>query len=308
MISKYNIGITGCRGFVGSHLLAYLHSLGNYEIKGYSRKSSNNVYSLYQEGTHDLTDFKGCEALIHCAGIAHSNSISRVTPEQYFQTNYKLTISLLKRCIECGVKLFIYFSSVKVHGYSSDNLIDSDSSYNAPLDDFYSISKILAEIEIRRYCSLHNINFIIIRPALVYGIGVKSNVRTLAKAIKLKVPLPFENIFNQRSFCYIYNICDFIHFLLSNELTHSSSYIISDSESISTTSLCKLLARSLRVEPNLYTLPSYLSSCFDLLPNRYSNLFTSFVASDRDKLSRIGWTPPYSIHDGFNQTFRGSQL
>ena len=83
----------------------------------------------------------------------------------------------------------------------------------------------------------------IIRTPIVYGYGVKANIKSLINLVN-KVPLlPFGKIENKRSMVYIGNLCHLVYEIITQE--KSGIFLASDDEAISTSRLIELIAKNL---------------------------------------------------------------
>ena len=70
-------------------------------------------------------------------------------------------------------------------------------------------SKYEAEEALKALCAGTDMEFVIIRPPLVYGAGVKANFKA-SPVYRLKIPLPFGCVNNKRSMVYVGNLASFI--------------------------------------------------------------------------------------------------
>ncbi|WP_410208621.1 NAD-dependent epimerase/dehydratase family protein [Fusobacterium sp.] len=194
-MKKITLMITGASGFIGSNF-----------IERYKDKYNIIPVDLLKISPEEL-DFTGVDTVLHLAALVHQ--MNGAPREKYFEVNTELT----KRMAECakknGVKHFVFYSTVKVYGYDGDlnnhDIVLNEFSKCNPINDPYGESKYEAEKILH---SLENDNFRvgIIRPPMVYGKGVKGNMQSLIKLIKLCPIVPFKYTGNKRSLVAIDNL------------------------------------------------------------------------------------------------------
>ena len=134
-------------------------------------------------------------------------------------------------------------SSIKVNGegfLNNDNYY-SEMSKNNPLDN-YGISKLEAENLLKTFCIGNNINFVILRPPLVYGAGVKGNLKKLMYYIDKNIPLPIIKTANNRSLISLRNLVSALIIVALNDNANGQTYLVSDDLPISVENLYKNIA------------------------------------------------------------------
>lgn len=254
MIKKKNILITGINGFLGSNLNNLL-SKYNYNIYGTSQSKNNNnndsVYYLDLKNFNNIEKIlNGIDALIHCAGIAHTNIKNK---NIYQDINYQGTINLYDKCEKYKVKKFIFISSINVCVSNLENLnypINEDT-YSNNLNN-YSNSKKMAEDELISKSKKYTCQLIILRPGLIYGPNVKGNFRNLLKLLNLNIPLPFNNCKNKRDLISVFNFSVIINKIISKEKLNHKIYNISDNDNIDFHQLLILIKKNLNKKYNLF--------------------------------------------------------
>ena len=146
--------ITGGTGFVGKNLVNALEK--DYDIKILSRKKINrkNVYigDLFNKDL--LLEATKVDIVVHLAGISKGNVM---------KVNSLGTKNLVEACVVNQVEKFIFISS-----------------YDAILETEYGKSKKSAE----RYLRDSGLNYIILRPTVIYGRGNNKDLDKLINIIK----------------------------------------------------------------------------------------------------------------------------
>jgi nucleoside-diphosphate-sugar epimerase len=87
--------------------------------------------------------------------------------------------------------------------------------------------------------------FVIIRPPLVYGPGVKANFQKLMGLVAKGLPLPLGAVHNQRSMLALDNLVSFIAEVTTNPLAANQRFLLSDGQDLSTSQLLRLLAKGM---------------------------------------------------------------
>lgn len=147
------------------------------------------------------------DSIIHVAGIAH-NSSDKKLEDLYYSVNRDLTVELAKKAKEDGARQFIFLSSIIVYG-TKNEVITKDTKPNP--DNFYGESKLQGEEGILPL-SAQDLNVVIIRPPMIYGIGSKGNYPLLAKLARI-IPI-FPQYENKRSMIHIDNLTEIIYHLI----------------------------------------------------------------------------------------------
>ncbi len=194
-MEKKTLMITGASGFIGSNF-----------IERYKDKYKIIPMDLLKIKPEEI-EFNGVDTVLHLAALVHQ--MQGAPREKYFEVNTELTKRVAEEAKKQGVKHFVFYSTVKVYGYDGDlynhNMILNEESECNPVNDPYGESKWEAEKILR---ALENDNFKvgIIRPPMVYGKGVKGNMESLIKLVKLLPILPFNYDKNRRSLVNIENL------------------------------------------------------------------------------------------------------
>lgn len=179
-------------------------------------------------------DFSTYDVVFHVAGIAHIKE-TKDNMELYYRVNRDLAFETAKIAKTCGVKQFIFLSSMSVYGIMN-GIIDENTPLNPKSN--YGKSKLQAE---KLISSLSDDNFkiVIIRPPMIYGRKCKGNYQRLVDFAK-KSPV-FPDIDNERSMLYIDNLCEFINLIIENE--DSGMFFPQNSEYVNTSDMVRLIAK-----------------------------------------------------------------
>jgi dTDP-glucose 4,6-dehydratase len=183
-MKKYkSILITGCAGFIGSHLTDEMLSAG-YEVIGYDaftyagKESNLNNAKTYKSFTlvkGDINDVNllsstvkkyNIDCIINLAAETHvDNSIK--SSDIFVKTNIIGAKNILDVCKEHSC-LLVHFSTDEVYGVSySGKSFDETASLNPK--NPYSATKASADHMIFAYANTYKIKYIIVRPSNNFG-------------------------------------------------------------------------------------------------------------------------------------------
>ncbi|EHI9274477.1 SDR family oxidoreductase [Vibrio vulnificus] len=302
--------ITGANGFLGSRLIERIQGKDiNLLDRGVDNK--HRYYPFFQCEINSRDDYvqalAGCNAVIHCAARVHIMDDKVENPlDLYREANTAGTINLAKQAIAAGVKKFIFISSIKVNGESSQlGKPFTSNDVHASQDD-YGLSKSEAEFQLLDLAKDSGMDVVIIRPTLVYGPGVKANFAALMNLVSKGIPLPFGCITkNKRSLVSVDNLVDLIIICLDHPKAANQVFLVSDDHDVSTSEMVRQMALAL-VKPT-WQLPVPVW-CYNLVGKLFnkSNVVDRLTGSLQVDITHtketLGWTPPQSLQEGFKQT------
>ncbi|WP_104025978.1 UDP-glucose 4-epimerase family protein [Vibrio jasicida] len=302
--------VTGANGFLGQHLLNRLSGhklslLGRHEpdfpIKHRFTKATLDEDSDYSSSLRD------CDIVIHCAARAHiMNDLTKDPFSDYMKVNTAGTLNLANQAVKCGVKRFIFISSIKVNGEDSPrNKPFTPNSPHAP-QDYYGISKSKAELQLLQLAEKSAMDVVIIRPTLVYGPHVKANFASLMKLVSKGIPLPFGCIKNnKRSLVSVDNLVDLVVTCIDHPKAANKVFLVSDDHDVSTREMVHHMAQALDKPTWQLPVPVW---CYKLAGKVFnkSDVVDRLTGSLQVDISQtketLGWVPPQSLQEGFKLT------
>jgi nucleoside-diphosphate-sugar epimerase len=285
--------ITGSNGFVGS-----------YFIDKYKDKYDIKKFSFLNDDFKEFS-LSNIETIIHLSALVHQ--MGGASKEEYERVNVTQTLDLAKKAKESGVKHFIFMSTVKVYG-EEITVSYSENTECLPQDD-YGKSKLKAEQELHK---LEDDNFVvsIIRTPIIYGYGVKANIKNLINLVNKVSILPFGKIDNKRSMVYIGNLCHLIDVIIQKQV--SGVFLASDDKPFSTTKLIELIASELDKKVYLVKIPFFESLLKLLKPSFHKRLYGSLEVDNCDTMKRLfgeeEFSLPYSVEDGVKFMIHGEGI
>lgn len=224
--------ITGCAGFIGSHVTEEFLNAG-YVVHGvdsltYAGKMEN-MDSFIDNENFSLT--KGSIVMpshmkmliednkinwvVHLAAETHvDNSIK--DSDIFMDTNIRGTKSLLDACIQTSTKI-LHFSTDEVYG-SAVNRSFTERSVLNPRNP-YSASKAAAEHLITSYANTYGLEYIMVRPSNNYGPRQHSEkfLPTILRKIASgeKVPV-YGDGQQEREWMYVKDTAKAVRYILEN--------------------------------------------------------------------------------------------
>lgn len=300
--------ITGASGFIGQFVCQIFLKNGFKVIACGRQKTIGITHPLFEYHCFDLKNIDSQRSLlesvdfvVHLAALAHQG---KNTPSQaYYETNTYCTKALVDLCLACDVKRFIYLSSIKVNGEKTEGIPFNERQSPAPKDD-YGHSKWLAEQLIRE---TKGMSWVIIRPPLVYGPGVKANFANLLKLVDTKLPLPFAAFSNQRSFVSIDNLSDFIFSCATHLAADQEIFCISDDDDQSTASLVRTLQNVRFNREKMVSLPLWILRFFSFVFGKkaiFERLSESLQVDMSKAKERLNWRPRLTFKDAVESYFK----
>ncbi|WP_019615916.1 UDP-glucose 4-epimerase family protein [Psychromonas ossibalaenae] len=307
---KSKLLLTGGTGFLGT---ALFNELSRFEVIAYGRSKPKKIHSkCFIKGNIDSfckfnSALKGISVVIHCAARVHvMNDRSSNPLEEFREVNTSGTLNLAQQAADAGAKRFIFISSIKVNGESTE----LENPFN-PDDDFiptdpYGLSKYEAEVGLRKIAGETGMEVVIIRPPLVYGPGVKANFASMMKWINKGVPLPLGGIKeNKRSLVSVDNLVDLIITCIDHPNAANQTFLVSDDDDVSTSQLLSNMAAAFEVPNRLLTIPSFWFTFVAKLigkPAVSQRLCGSLQVDISKTKELLNWKPPYSTAECMKKT------
>lgn len=298
--------VTGASGFIGRRLAAALAKEG-WQVRAASRDPScllaaSGIERVAMPDLAGPADWPallgGVTHVVHLAGIAHAPGS---LPDELYDRINGHAVGELAEVARGKVERFVLISSVRAQaGLSADHAItEADAALPT---DAYGRSKLQAE----RLVAESGINFTVLRPAVVYGRGVKGNIASLATLAKTPMPLPFAGLDNRRSLLALENLVSAISLVLVSERAANETFLAADAEPISVADLVTAMREGLGRSPHLVKVP--LGAVKRLMKSfgreaEWERISGDFVI-DASKLMNIGWRPAVATHDGIVSMMR----
>jgi len=306
------IFVTGATGLVGGALVTHLLAKGQRVAVGLRRTNVDEwptgveprVMGDLGRDAFDNLDLCGVSVVVHCAARTHVMHDTEADPlSAYRRVNVKGSVELVRRAAACGVRRFVYISSIKVNGEStSAGQVFRADDLPYPQDP-YGVSKWEAEDALRALAMTAGMELVIVRPSLVYGPGVKANFASIMRWLSWRVPLPLGAVTNnRRSFVALDNLVDLIVVCTRHPAAANQIFLVSDGDDLSTAELLKRMGRALGQRVFLPAVPVLLLEWGARLSGKkdvYDRLCGSLQVDINKTRKLLGWTPPLTVDQGF---------
>jgi nucleoside-diphosphate-sugar epimerase len=313
--SKLNILVTGASGFIGTALIKRLQADEKFSIRAAVRRLAglNRLNGAHLIETGDLASvadwqsvLEGIDVVVHLAARVHvMQDTAADSFAEFRKVNVDGTLNLARQAQQAGVKRFIFISSIKVNGEQTPlGRPFGAEDIPAPIDP-YGISKREAEDGLRELCSGSTMDYVIIRPPLVYGPGVKGNFLHLMTWLNKGIPLPLASIQNKRSLVALDNLVDLIITCITHPSAANQTFLASDGEDLSTPELLTRTAAAIGKRPYLLHVPvallDFIARCLGKTA-AIQKLCGSLQIDIGKTCERLGWRPPVGIDQALQAT------
>lgn len=297
--------VTGASGFIGKRIVATLAKAG-WRVRAAARDPSLiTVSGVERAAMPDLADradwpllLEGVTHVVHLAGIAHAPG---ALPDAVYRRINAEAVGELAHAARGRVERLVFMSSVRAQaGLSADRPI---TELDAPAPtDAYGRTKLEGE----RLVAESGVSFTVLRPAVVYGRGVKGNIAALATLARTPMPLPFAGLANRRSLLALDNLASAVALVLDAKQAANEAFLVADNEPISVAALVAAMREGLGRPPHLVKVP--LGAVKRILTTLgkeadWERVSGEFIV-DASKLRRIGWAPAISTQDGIVRMMR----
>lgn len=223
--------ITGGNGLVGSN------------FKGGIKLSSSDCNLLNFEESFKKISQKKPESIIHCAAKVGGLYHNMKKPLEFFNSNMKMNINILKIAHELNIKKFIGFLSTCIFPDGLDKPFSEEDLHKGPPHESnfgYAYAKRMLEVQVRAYSQEFNRSYFCVVPTNVYGFNDNFNIKNghVIPALIHKIYLSKKNktdlIINgsglaKREFIFAKDLTEICTFLMTN-YNDFGSLIVSDSD------------------------------------------------------------------------------
>ena len=305
--------VTGASGFIGRRLCATLRERGfdiDSVVRDASVADSIKVGSIGTNTEWRSTLTTRPRIVIHLAGRAHSMKDEALDPlTEYCRVNVQGTLNLASQAAAAGVERFVFLSSVKVNGESTNGSRFFTGEDSPAPQDAYGLSKWGAERGLWEIASPTGMEVVVVRPPLVYGPGVKGNFARLLALVRSGVPLPLSAVNNRRSFVGLDNLVDLLIRCVDHPGAEGKTLMVSDGQDLSTPELLRMMANAMGRSARLFPVPVPLLRLGGRALGRLhevDRLVGSLQVDNSATCEILGWTPPVSVEEGVRMMVTGT--
>jgi nucleoside-diphosphate-sugar epimerase len=321
--------VTGANGFVGSALCSEFLSR-KLIFKGAVRQKNLPLVSKVSTNTFSVGDINGStdwssrlvgvDCIVHTASLAHAmHKKESKDLAAYRSVNIEGTRQLAEQAAAMGVKRFVYISSIKVNGestngrrgkhFSSDKAIKKYTFMDIPApEDIYGKSKWKAEQVLWKVSAKTGLEVVVVRPPLVYGPGVNGNLSRLLGLVSVGLPLPLGLVQNQRSLIGLDNLIDVIIRCIDHPKAAGQTFLVSDGNDLSTPDLLRQMSLSMGNSMRFLPVPvSMLRLAGRILGKQpeIDRLTGSLQIDNSHTCKVLNWVPSVSVAEGIRIMVQG---
>lgn len=177
-----NILVTGGNGFIASHVVDALAGQGHKVVVLDTRPrqyGQNPPGVAFVPGSFADEVVLGAALRDHAvthvvhAGWSIPQTIGGLAQDE--QDNVLPTLSLIEACVKNNVRRVLFFSSAAVYGVPTSDFVSESHTAN-PIST-YGAAKLACEKYLQVAQHLHGLEYVIVRPSSVYGVGQDPNRR-----------------------------------------------------------------------------------------------------------------------------------
>jgi len=309
LINKNRIIVTGCAGFIGSHVCERLCKM-DYQVIGidnlndyynvsikYQNLDILKKYTNFTFLKEDICDSFAIETykpiiVIHLASMAGvRNSIEN--PHIYEKVNCGGFINILEQCVKNNIQKVLYASSSSVYGLNTNipfKEIDLIQSCNSP----YAVSKYCMEMYAKTYNQLYNLKTIGFRFFTVYGPRGRPDMAPYKFLNNIKNGIPIDKYgdgSSSRDYTYIDDIVDGIISALNNDDIKCEVYNLGNSNPVTLNTFIEICEKVCNKK-----------AIINNKPNQMGDVPMTYACIDKANTD-INYNPAVSLFDGLTNTF-----
>src|SRR5215204_384306 len=286
------VALTGSTGFIGQHLLDELPKRG-YRIRVLLRRPAAQEMPFDGAVIGDLARpqnlraaLAGVDYVIHSA--AGSSPMSGQPEDDFRRLDTQATMNLALAAERARIKRFVFFSSVRAQVGPTASKMISEADEPQPIDA-YGRSKLAAEQALFAL----GIDWVAIRPVLVFGRGAKGNFATLMRLARSPYPLPLRALNARRSLLSVQNLADAVETVLAHDGNLRRPFLVADDDPLTLPEIIQAMRAGLGSPQRLFSVPAKLLEAALRLGGREDWIprLTGPLVVDTSAIKRLGWAP-----------------
>ncbi|HLY47451.1 MAG TPA: NAD-dependent epimerase/dehydratase family protein [Stellaceae bacterium] len=299
--------VTGAGGFIGRALCPALAARGHRVVAGVRAAgppiagAELRVLGTISPEREWATDLRDVDIVVHLAQRAHRRAGSTLADEP------PAAARLARGAAQAGIRRLLYISSIKAMGDATPAGRPFRADDPPRPDGAYGRAKLATEQALQQVAAETGLDFVILRPPLVYGPGVGGNFRALARLSGSGLPLPFAGLDNRRSLLFLDNLVDLVGVALSHPAAAAKVLLAADGADLSTAALIRILAQGQGRRARLFAVPELALAALRGLPAigpAFGRLTLSLQVDDGATRALLGWAPPVAAEAALGATAR----
>lgn len=308
--------VTGATGFLGSAVATALARAG-FDVRRGTRvappRAGDEVWVGYGDigpDTQWRAALQGIGTIVHLAGLAHLPDGSTAAAAQAFKRiNADGTARLAAAAVESGVRRFVLLSSALVHGHASTRpLRDADAPRPGTT---YASSKLEGEQHLQGLARGSGLQWVILRPPMVYGANARGNFLRLVSMVRSGLPIPLGAATAPKSFIGVDNLADAVVRSVEHEGIVNRAFLVADAETTSTAHFIHRIAAALQRRVMVPRVPATVMRHALRVAGReadYMRLFEPLQIDASGFRDALGWSPPLTMDEGLRRAVAGDGL
>lgn len=304
--------VTGASGFLGRFLLDALQQAG-YFVRALQRMPQHIpqqnqlrcqeliVGDLHTQSASTIEAWLAdIDTVFHLAGTAHV-----AADKVCYEADSRATVQLAQTAARLGVQRFVYVSSVKAVADFGDAVCDEN--WNVWPTDAYGYWKRVTEERLIQEVKIPHVA--IIRPSLIYGVGVKGNLNKMIHAIHKGYFPPISSTASYRSMVFASDVATALLLSATHPQASRQPLIVADGEPYTSRAIYNAIRQSLQQKPVTWSVPTSILKAAGLMGDTLMTIgLSSPINSDTvsrlmdgaayssAKLQQLGWTPTTTLY------------
>jgi UDP-glucose 4-epimerase len=293
--------ITGATGFVGQRLLKLFESYEN-KIQILSRQSHPDYETIVCDLDKKFipaSALASVDTVFHLAGFAHDLSDSSKVKKLYNAVNVDATVQLAEIAIQQGVQHFVFVSSVKAGGTAIAGQCMTEKIQGEP-EGIYGSTKRKAELKLLEIGRLSGMQVSIVRPSLVFGPGVKGNLRMMLSGIDKGWFPPLPETGNRRSMIHVDDLVRTLLLVAEDKRANGEIYIATDGVPHSSREIYEACCRAVGKDIPNWQVPKFLFDGLAMLNPKLCYKVDKLLGDEyysSAKLEGLGFRAEKSLRD-----------
>lgn len=251
--------VTGASGFVGQRLTfalsdkqTSLRLLSRVEQLGFETVVCDLQSELIPGDA--LIDI---DTVFHLAGFAHDLRDASEVEHFYHAVNVDATLRLAELAAASGVQRFIFVSSIKAGGSALPGKCMTECDQGAP-EGVYGQTKREAELKVLEIGRESGMHVSIVRPSLIYGAGVKGNLRLMLSAVRRGWFPPLPETGNRRSMIHVDDLVSALLLVADDSRANGEVFIATDGIDYSTRGIYDVMRTAMGKRTMTMSIPKFL--------------------------------------------------
>jgi 2-alkyl-3-oxoalkanoate reductase len=314
--------VTGGAGFLGRHLTGALQERGD-DVRVLDRVSPH-MDALAARGvatySGDICEPGSLTAPIHGVdAVVHLAALSAVwlPMDKYYAANVTGTENVCRAALSAGVQRLVHISSWTVYGMRTRRPASEDSPLT-PLNEPYSVTKVIGDRLVQRMIVEDHLPAAIIRPDTIFGPGDHVHVGRMANRLRAGRSIIVGSGRNAMPFVYVTDVVQGILLALDKREAAGQAFNIANDRPLTQEELLRALAEEIGASPPkvrvpysaLYTTGYISEHAMRLTRSRRKPILTRlgvgiFGADNRhsiDKARRqLGYSPEVPVREGLRR-------